>query len=174
MNRFAIPLVGVLILIPILILGLQRDPSVLPSQYIGKPAPVFSLPTLEDPSQNFSNEDLQGRISLVNFWATWCGGCRTEHGFLMALARSNTIPIYAVDTRDKRPDAINWLEQLGNPYVMSGFDEDGRVAIDWGVYGAPETFLIDADGNVVYRFIGPLSRGAWAQEFEPRIAELKQ
>ena len=174
MNRYAIPLIGVLILIPILILGLRSDPSALPSQYIGKPAPEFSLPTLEDPARTFSNEDLRGQVSLVNIWATWCGGCRTEHGFLMELARSNTIPIYAIDWRDKRPAALKWLEQLGNPYVMSGFDEDGRVGIDWGVYGAPETFLINADGNVVYRFTGPLSRMAWEQEFEPRIAELRK
>jgi len=172
MNRFLIPLLAVVIMIPILILGLGSDPSELPSQFIGKPAPEFSLPTLKDPSKTFSTADLKGQISLVNIWATWCGGCRTEHGFLMELARTNTIPIYAIDWRDNRPDALNFMQQLGNPYVMSGFDEDGRVGIDWGAYGAPETFLISAEGTVVYRFTGPLNRALWEQEFVPRIAEL--
>jgi cytochrome c biogenesis protein CcmG/thiol:disulfide interchange protein DsbE len=174
MNRFLLPLVAVVIMIPIMILGLQSDPSKLPSQYIGKPAPEFSLPTLMDPSKTFSTADWKGQISLVNIWATWCGGCRTEHGFLMELARTNTIPIYAIDWRDKRPEALNFMNQLGNPYVASGFDEDGRVGIDWGAYGAPETFLIDADGIVVYRFTGPLNRALWEQEFVPRIAELQE
>jgi len=174
MNRFLLPLVGVVILIPILILGLRSDPSALPSQYIGKPAPQFSLPTLKDPSKTLSTADLKGQVSLVNIWATWCGGCRTEHGFLMELARTNTIPIYAIDWRDNRPDALNFMNQLGDPYVASGFDEDGRVGIDWGAYGAPETFLINAEGMVVYRFTGPLNRALWEQEFVPRIAELTE
>jgi cytochrome c biogenesis protein CcmG/thiol:disulfide interchange protein DsbE len=174
MNRFLLPLVAVAILIPILILGLRSDPSELPSQYIGKPAPEFSLPTLKDPSKTLSTADLKGQVSLVNIWATWCGGCRTEHGFLMELARTNTIPIYAIDWRDNRPDALNFMNQLGDPYVASGFDEDGRVGIDWGAYGAPETFLINAEGMVVYRFTGPLNRALWEQEFVPRIAELDE
>ncbi len=174
MNRFLLPLVAVVVFIPILILGLGSDPSELPSQYIGKPAPEFSLPTLKDPSKTFSTADLKGQVSLVNIWATWCGGCRTEHPFLMELSRTNTIPIYAIDWRDNRPDALNFMNQLGNPYVASGFDEDGRVGIDWGAYGAPETFLINAEGMVVYRFTGPLNRALWEQEFVPRIAELEE
>lgn len=174
MNRFLLPLIAVVIMIPILILGLQSDPSELPSQYIGKPAPEFSLPTLKDPSKTFSTADLKGQVSLVNIWATWCGGCRTEHGFLLELSRTNTIPIYAIDWRDNRPDALKFMSQLGDPYVVSGFDEDGRVGIDWGAYGAPETFLIDAEGRVIYRFTGPLNRDLWEQEFVPRIAELTE
>ena len=174
MNRFLLPLVAVVVFIPILILGLGSDPSELPSQYIGKPAPEFSLPTLKDPSKTFSTADLKGQVSLVNIWATWCGGCRTEHPFLMELSRTNTIAIYAIDWRDNRPDALNFMNQLGNPYVASGFDEDGRVGIDWGAYGAPETFLINAEGMVVYRFTGPLNRALWEQEFVPRIAELEE
>jgi len=174
MNRFFLPLLAVVILLPILMLGLQSDPSELPSQYIGKPAPEFNLPTLNDPEQYVGTADLQGQVSLVNIWATWCGGCRAEHEFLMQLHREQSIPIYAINWRDKRPEAINWLAQLGDPYVASGFDEDGRVGIDWGVYGAPETFLVNADGNVVYRFTGPLNRALWNQEFVPRIAELTQ
>lgn len=172
MNRYLLPFVAALILIPIMILGLRSDPSVLPSQYIGKPAPEFNLPTLRDPDKTISNEDLKGQISLVNIWATWCVGCRAEHQFLMALSREKTIPIYAINWRDNRPDALRWLEALGDPYVASGFDGEGRVGIDWGAYGAPETFLVNADGHVVYRFTGPLSRALWNQEFVPRIAEL--
>jgi cytochrome c biogenesis protein CcmG/thiol:disulfide interchange protein DsbE len=174
MNRFLLPLVAVVVFIPILIFGLGSDPSELPSQYIGKPAPEFSLPTLKDPSKTFSTADLKGQVSLVNIWATWCGGCRTEHPFLLELSRTNTIPIYAIDWRDNRPDALNFMKQLGDPYVASGFDEDGRVGIDWGAYGAPETFLINAEGMVVYRFTGPLNRALWEQEFVPRIAELEE
>lgn len=173
-NRYLIPLVAVIVMIPILYLGLQSDPSVLPSQYIGKPAPDFDLPTLKNPELNFSTADLQGQVSLLNIWATWCGGCRAEHGFLMQLYRDGVIPIYAINWRDNRPGALEWLQQLGDPYVASGFDEDGRVGIDWGVYGAPETFLVNAEGHVVYRFTGPLDRTSWEREFVPRIAELEK
>jgi len=174
MNRYLLPLIGVLIMIPILVLGLRSDPSKLPSQYIGKPAPQFDLPTLKDPEKRFSTADLSGQVSLVNIWATWCAGCRAEHEFLMQLYREGDIPIYAVNWRDNRPDALLWLERLGNPYVASGFDEEGRVGIDWGVYGAPETFLVNAEGHVMYRFPGPLNRTIWNDEFLPRIAELSQ
>ncbi len=172
MNRYFLPLIAALILIPIMILGLRSDPSALPSQYIGKPAPEFNLPTLRDAEKNISTADLRGQISLVNIWATWCAGCRAEHPFLMQLSRENTVPIYAINWRDNREDALRWLGQLGDPYVASGFDEDGRVGIDWGAYGAPETFLLNAQGYVVYRYTGPLSRAMWNQEFVPRIAEL--
>jgi cytochrome c biogenesis protein CcmG, thiol:disulfide interchange protein DsbE len=174
MNRYLLPLIAVVILIPILILGLRSDPRALPSQFIGKPAPEFDLPTLEDPEKRVGSADLGGKIALVNIWATWCAGCRAEHGFLMQLSRQQVIPIYGINWRDNRPDALNWLAQLGDPYVASGFDEDGRVGIDWGVYGAPETFLINADGYVVFRYPGPLDQAVWEQEFAPRIAELKK
>ena len=172
MNRYLLPLIAVIIMIPILVLGLGSDPSKLPSQYIGKSAPNFNLPMLTDPSRTVSTADLRGQVSLVNIWATWCVGCRAEHGFLMDLADSNTIPIYAINWRDNRLDALKFLSQLGNPYTASGFDGDGRVGIDWGVYGAPETFLISSEGMVVYRFTGPLNRTLWEQEFVPRITEL--
>jgi cytochrome c biogenesis protein CcmG/thiol:disulfide interchange protein DsbE len=174
MSRYLLPLIGVVVLIPILILGLQSDPSELPSQFIGKSAPQFDLPTLGNPQQRISTADLTGQVSVVNIWATWCVGCRAEHDFLMRLFRENSIPIYAINWRDNSADALNWLAQLGDPYVASGFDEDGRVGIDWGVYGAPETFLINAEGQVVYRFTGPLSSVFWEQEFVPRIAELRK
>ena len=174
MNKYLIPLIAVVVLIPILILGLQSDPRELPSQYIGKPAPEFDLPTLKDPQKRVSTADLRGQVSLVNIWATWCAGCRAEHNFLMQLHREQVIPIYAINWRDNRPGALDWLAQLGDPYVASGFDEEGRVGIDWGVYGAPETFLVNAEGHVLFRYTGPLNRTVWDQEFAPRILELKQ
>ncbi len=174
MNKFILPLVAVAIIIPIFVLGLGSDPSVLPSQYIGKPAPDFDLPTLKDPLQRISTANLRGEVSLVNIWATWCVGCRAEHEFLMQLAEEGSVPIYAINWRDNRADALGWLAQLGDPYVASGFDEDGRVGIDWGVYGAPETFLVNADGHVVLRYPGPLDGVVWEREFAPRIAELRQ
>ena len=174
MNRYFLPFVATLILIPIMLLGLRedRDLNLLPSQFIGKPAPTFDLPTLRDARKRISEADLKGEISLVNIWATWCVGCRAEHQFLMELSQEKGIPIYAINWRDDRDNALNWLGQLGDPYVASGFDGDGRVGIDWGAYGAPETFLLNAEGHVVYRFTGPLSPALWDQEFVPRIAEL--
>ena len=174
MNRYLLPLVGVVLFLPIFVLGLRSDPSALPSQYIGKPAPAFDLPTLKDGTRRLASADLLGRVTLVNIWATWCVGCRAEHGFLMQLAEQGDIPIYGINWRDNRPDAIQWLIQYGDPYVASGFDEDGRVGIDWGVYGAPETFLLSQEGNVVYRFTGPLNPSHWEREFVPRIAELRK
>ena len=174
MNKYLLPLIAVVILIPILVLGLRSDPSQLPSQYIGKPAPEFDLPTLRDPEKRVSTADLSGGFSLVNIWATWCAGCRAEHGFLMQLHQEDVIPIYAINWRDNRPDANNWLAQLGDPYVASGFDEDGRVGIDWGVYGAPETFLVNAEGHVLFRYPGPLNRAVWDREFAPRITETEE
>jgi cytochrome c biogenesis protein CcmG/thiol:disulfide interchange protein DsbE len=174
MNRYILPLLAVLIVIPILVMGLFSDPSKLPSQYIGKPAPQFDLPTLRDPAKRISTADLSGQVSLVNIWGTWCVGCRAEHNFLMRLYRDGEIPIFAINYRDNRPDAIAWLDDLGDPYVASGFDEDGRVGIDWGAYGAPETFLVNADGHVIHRYPGPLNQFIWDAEFVPLIAELSK
>jgi cytochrome c biogenesis protein CcmG/thiol:disulfide interchange protein DsbE len=107
---------------------------------------------------------------LLNVWATWCPGCRQEHDFLLQLAREAVLPIYGLNWRDNRPEATRWLEVLGNPYVASAFDEEGRVGIDWGVYGAPETFLIDANGIVVHKHIAPLTREIWERDFVPLIS----
>ena len=172
MNRFALPLVAVILFIPLLILGLKNDPRALPSQYIGKPAPRFSLPTLKDPSRTISAANLKGDVSVVNIWGTWCVGCAQEHDFLMELAEQDGITIYGINWKDKREDALRWLQQLGDPYVMSGSDLEGRVGIDWGVYGAPESFLVNPEGFVVYRHAGPLDRRIWEAEFAPRIAKM--
>lgn len=170
MNRFLWPLVVVVALVIFLVIGLFRgDPRALPSPFIGKPAPQFELPTLEDRTVKISTEDLKGQYSLVNVWATWCGGCRTEHPFLLELEASKTIPIYGINWRDNEMEALRWLGQLGDPYVASGFDLDGRVGIDWGVYGAPETFLVDPQGIVVHKHLGPLDRASWEKDFVPLI-----
>ena len=171
MNRFLLPLIAVVLMIPILILGLNTDPRKLPSPYIGKPAPQFELPGLKDPSITVSTASLEGRMTLVNIWATWCVGCRAEHQYLMQLAQQGTIPIYGINWRDSRTQALSWLEQLGDPYVVSGFDADARVGIDRGAYGAPESFLVNPQGIVLYRFAGPLNQAIWEREFQPRILE---
>lgn len=172
MSRYLLPLVAVIIFVPVLWLGLHNDPRALPSQYIGKAAPRFALPQLKDPSKSISAANLQGQVSIVNIWATWCAGCRVEHQFLVQLSKRGDVPIFGINWRDNREEALRWLEQLDDPYVFSGFDGDGRVGIDWGVYGAPETFLISADGKVVYRHTGPLSWPIWQQDFVPKIAAL--
>lgn len=170
MIRYILPLVAVVALIVFLSLGLTRgDPRALPSPFIGKPAPLFELPKLKDLESTISSEDLAGKFTLVNVWATWCAGCRQEHDFLLELSESNAIPIYGINWRDTRPEALQWISQLGDPYVASGYDVDGRVGIDWGVYGAPETFLVSGDGIVVHKHLGPLNRNIWEQDFIPLI-----
>lgn len=171
MSRFLVPLVVFLILIPIFMIGLTRDPSEVPSPFIDEQAPTFELPSLKDPNRRVGSADYQGQVALVNVWATWCVGCRQEHAFLLELAESQDIPIYGLNWRDNRADALRWLDALGDPYEFSAYDADGRVGIDWGVYGAPETFLISADGIVLYKHLGPLDEQIWQKEFLPRIGE---
>jgi cytochrome c biogenesis protein CcmG/thiol:disulfide interchange protein DsbE len=170
MSRYALPLVAVIALILFLVVGLKRgDPRALPSPFIGKPAPEFDLPMLKDPEKTVGSKDMAGEVALVNVWATWCVGCRQEHPFLLELEENDAIPIYGINWRDTRPEALRWIQQLGDPYVASGFDGSGRVGIDWGVYGAPETFLVSAEGVVLHKHLGPLDRTAWEQDFLPLI-----
>ena len=173
MLRFVAPLVVFGLMVVVFWLGLGRDPSVVPSPLIGKPAPAFSLPRLNDPGQMLSDADLRGQVSLVNVWGTWCVGCRQEHDTLLAIAASGEVPIYGLNWKDDTLQARAWLQRLGDPYAATGVDADGRVAIDWGVYGAPETFLIAADGTAVYKHIAPLNLDIWQREFLPRIRKLK-
>jgi cytochrome c biogenesis protein CcmG/thiol:disulfide interchange protein DsbE len=169
MKRFLLPIGFFAVLIPLFVVGLGKDPRALPSTFLGKPAPQFSLPALRDPSALVSNESFAGELVLINFWATWCGGCRQEHPFLLQLQADNVIPIYGINWRDNSTKAINWLEELGDPYVVSGFDGGNHVGIDWGVYAAPETFLVDASGTIIFKFLGPLSPYIWQKEFVPLI-----
>lgn len=170
MTRYILPVVGVLVLIPFLMIGLTKDPSRLPSPFIGKPAPSFDLPSLTNPEQRVGSASYAGDMALVNIWATWCVGCRQEHEFLNQLSEQDIIPIYGINWRDNRREALQWLQQLGDPYVASGYDGDGRIGIEWGAYGAPETFLINADGIVLYKHLGPLNAAIWQNLFEPLIA----
>lgn len=169
MSRYLIPLIAFAILIPIFVIGLGKDPSRLPSPFINKPAPQFELPSLTDPTKTVGSASYENDMAILNVWATWCVGCRQEHPFLMQLAGTGEIPIYGLNWRDNFSEAQRFLQQLGNPYVDSGFDQDGRVGIDWGVYGAPETFLIGADGTVLFKQLGPLNRNLWEQNFVPLI-----
>lgn len=171
MLRFIAPLVAFGLLVLVFIKGLdpERDLNALPSPFLGKQAPRFELPMLKNPSERVGTSNYDGDITLINVWATWCVGCRQEHEFLNQLAAEGDIPIYGINWRDQRDEALRWLAQLGDPYVASGYDGDGRVGIDWGVYGAPETFLLSKDGRVLHKHLGPLNRYFWETEFMPLI-----
>lgn len=169
MTRFAIPVVVFALLVGLFWLGLGKDPTLVPSPLIGKPMPAFSMPRLDDPSRALTDADLRGQVSLLNVWATWCVGCRQEHATLLAIAKTGEVPIYGLNWKDDSLRARAWLQRLGNPYAATGVDADGRVAIDWGVYGAPETFLMAPDGTVLYKHIAPLTMEVWEREFLPRI-----
>jgi cytochrome c biogenesis protein CcmG/thiol:disulfide interchange protein DsbE len=144
MWRYLIPVGLFAALIIFFYTGIDRDKETLPSPLIGKTAPKWQLPLVDDPSKTVSGSDFAGKPYVLNVWATWCVACRQEHSTLLTIAKSGAVPIVGLDWKDDRAQAQRWLQQLGNPYASVGFDNEGRAAIDWGVYGAPETFLIDA------------------------------
>lgn len=168
--RFLVPAALFAALIGFFIIGLQKDPSEIRSPLIGKPAPAFTLESLGDPALRVGTADLAGQPWLLNVWATWCGGCREEHGTLLEIAREGRVPMMGLNWRDDRALALQWLAQLGNPYVSVAFDPEGRTAIDWGVYGAPETFLIGADGKVLHKRIGVMTPEIWRRDFLPLLS----
>jgi cytochrome c biogenesis protein CcmG, thiol:disulfide interchange protein DsbE len=155
-------------------IGLGRDSNVLPSPLIDQPAPRFALPPLEDGQSGFSTADLQGRVSLVNAFASWCAPCREEHPVLDALAHTGHVPIYGIDYKDKPDVARAWIAALGNPYAKIGADDGGSVGIDWGVYGVPETFLVDRTGRIRYKHVGPLTEADIDQTILPLVAKLER
>jgi len=169
MARYLVPAGILAVLVGFFIVSLQKDPGEIHSPLIGKPAPVFELASLADPARNIGTTDFTGKAWLLNVWATWCGGCREEHDTLLTIARDGRIPMIGLNWRDERALALRWLLQLGDPYDSVAFDPDGRVAIDWGVYGAPETFLIGADGKVLHKQIGPLTLEIWRRDFVPLL-----
>ena len=169
--KFAVPIVILLALSVVFALGLGNDPTRIPSPLLDDPVPDFELQTLDDPPRTVTSAELAGRPALLNVWGSWCPNCRDEHGFLLDL-QARGIPVFGLNWQDQRGAARAWLDRLGDPYEFSVFDADGRVAIDLGVYGAPETFLLDAKGRIVYKHIGPLSPAVWAAEFAPRLAQL--
>jgi len=171
MWKYFAPLVIFTLLLLMFVKGLdpERNVNALPSPFLGNPAPQFELPSLNDPAKTVSNADFGNDMTLVNVWATWCVGCRQEHDFLLQLEESGAIKIYGLNWRDDQAEAKRWLQELGDPYVDSAFDGDGRAGINWGVYGAPETFLIGADGTVLYKHLGPLNWPLWQKHFVPHL-----
>jgi cytochrome c biogenesis protein CcmG/thiol:disulfide interchange protein DsbE len=172
MWKFLLPFAAFIALAVLFAFGLNpnRDIHALPSPLIGKPAPQFTLTNVLDPAASVSNVPLLGQVYVLNVWGTWCAACREEHEALLAISQQRVVPIIGLVYMDERDKAKQWLEQLGNPYTAVAFDTDGRTAINWGVYGAPETFLIDGRGRVLYKFISPMTAEVWQREFLPRIA----
>jgi cytochrome c biogenesis protein CcmG/thiol:disulfide interchange protein DsbE len=154
--------------------GLTRNPQELPSALIGKPVPAFRSPPVQGRTLGLSSGDLKGQISLVNVFASWCVACRAEHPLLPQLAMRKTVPINGLNYKDAPQDAADWLDTLGDPYARTGVDRDGHVAIDWGVTGVPETFVVDASGIVVYKQIGPVTQQAIDETILPLVARLQQ
>jgi cytochrome c biogenesis protein CcmG, thiol:disulfide interchange protein DsbE len=176
MWKFTVPVAAFIALAVLFAFGLNpnRDIHALPSPLIGKPAPLFDLTDVVDPARSVSNASLKGQVYVLNVWGTWCYACRQEHEALLAIAEQHLVPIVGLDYMDQRDKAEQWLKQLGNPYAAVAFDSDGRTAIDWGVYGAPETFLVDEQGRVVFKFISPMTAEVWEREFVPRIAAARR
>ena len=170
MNRFVLPLVVFLGLAGVLYIGVRHSPdkSIMASALLGKPAPSFELPVLGE-ARKLSSRELAGKPWVLNVWGTWCVGCREEHPALLAIARQNLVTFVGLSWKDEDAAAQQWLTQLGNPYSVVAVDREGRTAIDFGVYGAPETFLIDERGLVQYRHVGAMTLEAWEREFVPRL-----
>jgi cytochrome c biogenesis protein CcmG/thiol:disulfide interchange protein DsbE len=171
MWKFLLPFAAFVALVVLFAVGLNpnRDIHALPSPLIGKPAPEFTLKDVLDPARTVSNASYKGQVYVLNVWATWCVPCRQEQEALLAISRRHVVPILGLNYRDDHDRAKQWLEQLGNPYTAVAFDGDGRTAIDWGVYGAPETYLVDTHGRVIFKFISPMTEEVWEKEFLPRI-----
>ncbi|MDR2016891.1 MAG: DsbE family thiol:disulfide interchange protein [Burkholderiales bacterium] len=169
-----IPLAVFFVLAGFFVVGLDRNPREIPSPLIGKPAPVFSLPDLSDPEKTIASQDFLGQVWLLNVWASWCVSCRSEHPLLVEFAKTGGVPIVGLNYKDKTVDAQLYLRRYGDPYVASAMDADGRVGIDYGVYGSPETFLIDKQGIIRYKQIGPINEKALRETIVPMIKELKQ
>jgi cytochrome c biogenesis protein CcmG/thiol:disulfide interchange protein DsbE len=173
MKRYLLPLAIFLVLAGFLAVGLNRDPRQVPSPLINKPAPDFKLPRLDAPEQMLSTQDLRGQVWLLNVWASWCVACRQEHPLLVELARAGTVKVYGLNYKDKREDALGLLRKSGNPYLTSLSDTEGLVGIDYGVYGVPETFVIDKQGVIRFKQIGPITRESLRDTLLPLVARLE-
>ncbi|MBI4292495.1 MAG: DsbE family thiol:disulfide interchange protein [Betaproteobacteria bacterium] len=174
MKRFLLPLGGFLVLLAFLAVGLTLNPREVPSPLIGKPAPAFELPQLHDPQKIFAPKEMQGRVWMLNVWASWCVSCREEHPVLIDLARAKVVPLLGLNYKDQRNDALRWLAQFGDPYGFSVADIDGRVGIDYGVYGVPETYVIDKAGVIRYKQIGPVTPAILKEKIIPLVRELEK
>jgi len=173
MKRFLVPLAAFLVLAGFLAAGLRLDPREVPSPLIDKPAPPFSLPQLADPTRPFSQKDMLGRVWMLNVWASWCVSCREEHPVLVELAKSGTVPIYGLNYKDERGDALAWLKKFGDPYALSIMDAEGRIGIDYGVYGVPETYVIDKLGVIRYKRIGAVTPEVLETKILPLVRRLQ-
>ncbi len=175
MNRLLLlPLLLFVVLVGFLLVGLRRDPHEVPSPLINKSAPDFQLPQLQQASATFSAKEMRGKVWLLNFWGTWCVACREEHPLLVQYAKTGAVPIYGVDYKDERTAALQWLDEFGNPYTLTAFDVDGRISIDYGVYGAPESYLIDRKGVIRFKQIGPITEDVWQNKILPLAKELNK
>ena len=172
--RWSLPLAIFLVVLGFLFVGLFRDPREVPSPLIGKPAPAFSLAQLHRPERTLTTQDMRGQVWLLNVWASWCVSCKVEHPLLVDLAKANVVPVIGLAYKDKPEDGLAWLAANGDPYRLSIVDRDGRVGIDFGVYGVPETFVIDKSGVIRYKQIGPLTADALRQTILPLVRELQK
>ena len=173
MKRALIPFAIFLIMVGFLFKGLFLNPREVPSPLVGKPAPAFSLPRLDQPAKQFSPKDMLGQVWLFNVWASWCGACRDEHPLLVALAKTGLVPMVGMDYKDTATEAEQWLTERGNPYLLSAVDTDGQVGIDYGVYGVPETYVIDKAGVIVYKQIGPVTLESLRDDILPLVKRLQ-
>jgi len=171
--RFLIPFSLFAVMVVFLAIGLSLDPREVPSPLIGKPAPAFELPTLQNPAATFTPQDMRGKVWLLNVWASWCTACRAEHQLVNKLAERNVVPVIGLNYKDEPRDALDWLGKLGNPYLISVSDRHGRAGLDWGVYGVPESFVIDKKGTIRYKQIGPITEEALEKKILPLLEQLK-
>jgi len=171
---FLVPLLVFMALVVILGIGLTLDPRKVPSPLIGKPVPEFSLPPVKGRTLGLASADLKGEVSLVNVFASWCVPCRQEHPLFVELKAKGVVPIHGINYKDQPDAAARWLDELGDPYTRTGADLDGRVSIDWGVYGVPETFLVDREGRIAYKHIGPLTPQIMSEKLMPLIERLRR
>jgi cytochrome c biogenesis protein CcmG/thiol:disulfide interchange protein DsbE len=172
--KFLIPLLLFIVLVVFLAIGLNRDPHEVPSPLIGKAAPAFEIAQLGEINKSFSPASMKGQVWILNVWASWCVACREEHPVLVELAKSQVAPLIGLDYKDKREDALAMLAKQGNPYLLSAFDADGRVGINYGVYGVPETYIIDQVGVIRFKHIGPITIDLLNQKIFPLVSELKK
>ena len=174
MWRYLAPLAVFLVLAGFLYVGLGLNPREVPSPLVDKPAPAFQLAKLAQPDQTFSRDDMKGKVWMLNVWASWCTACREEHPLLVEIAKQGTVPIIGLNYKDKPDAAKQWLAQWGDPYKLSVQDPVGRTGIEYGVYGVPETFVIDKNGVIRFKQIGPITPKVWQDKMLPLIRQLEQ
>jgi cytochrome c biogenesis protein CcmG, thiol:disulfide interchange protein DsbE len=172
--RFLLPLGFFVVLVGFLYVGLFRDPREIPSPLVDKPAPAFRLAQLDDPSKQLGTADFKGQVWLLNVWASWCVSCRAEHPLLVELAKANIVPVIGLNYKDTNALGRRWLADNGDPYKVSIVDADGRVGIDWGVYGVPETFVVDKNGVIRYKQIGPITQESLQEKILPLVRQLQK